>query len=806
MFQKKNLVKVINGPKLKEFLMTREPNLIPKHLNPRCHEMPMQVTIAFPVPVTKPSKITTPKGIPFVRKPKLTKCYYLSDAELEYYQNNLETDNNVPLVPEWGKINTDEDPSTLQLNKWLPWQSNLQPRLEIKPSTLTSNYVEILQFVQEQQDDLYGNYHEQMTSFQEADLEHAPPLCVGENDTTRGCVVSNTSNFIVKETTYPVRTNRGLYSPSFLNLFNPISVQSSFPDIPTPPPSLFSFSPEKHDFAMTSLDEDDDRTPISSPVFMTKQERESRVSDYKLDRENVVNTSAVDLFQDSCNFDIDFDFNVDNISMAPAKTPTKSPEIQDTSITVASPILSQRSSRTKLPLKRKLDMTDPDLIVGPDKRHKTETPADSNTLKQPLETAGTSTEPDESILTVSQIVNLVSSPTTFFENPKQELIQPNFELEVDFIDSSQSESELESMKFVQNKIKQKMKTPSPSQSIMPKFELEIDFIDSSQSESELEPLKFGHKKAEKQSSPIKVPIPESPVLSKRRPAAVASFQADFSLGMPNLSNLEDEEEKPIKGNGDSKTVMNNVGWDECFALSASDLEDIEAAENVAAAQSTLPDPSIQNAPSTSSVFAVPRIDVKPRPSSPPVIKVAVWNSSGIRREIEDIFEKSEDSEIMIVEPPEKSNKLQPPVVLLDSENDEDFIEATPPKAGNLKTARSVLESDDESPLVCRRLNPGRMRMLQTQSTPIDRKQKSDRVRSGKQISKKSARAFIEEEADLSLIDGSCSEDEIEPPQDMDQYEGSFVDDQQSHNVSEKYVFFYHFNIFIFFTWTGFEYL
>jgi len=752
-YQKKNLVKVMNGSKLKEFLMTREPNLIPNHLTPRCHEMPMQVTEAFPVPVTKHAKVTANKAVSTaVRKTKITKCYYLLDTELEYYKNNLETDESVPRVPPWGKINTDDDPSTLKLDKFLPWQCNLQSRLNIEPSTLTSNYVEILQFIQEQQDDLYGSYHEkQMTSFRGTDQECEPPSFFENNDVEQPKRLSSSFG---KETVHPVTANQGLYSPTFLNLFNPISVQFDFLDIPTPPPSIFAFSPEKHGAIISQSpmnhsfdDESQTRpmTPSKSPLLVTTKQQ----SDLKVAK-SVTNTSDEDMFQDSCNFDIDFDFHADNISIVVVKSPTKLPvsgrqnEILETSFTVNSPVLSQRTNRAKLPLKRKLDMSDSDLVFTPDKRPKTELPVDSNPPCQ-SKTDGSATETDESILTVSQIVNLVSSPTTFFDHPSKQTIQPNFELEVDFIDSSQSEPETDfpSTKLSQNKIKNLLKN-SPA-----------------------------------------VDVPESPILSKRRPAAESFAKADFSLGF-NLSDLRDEEEEEVKENkSDFKYAVDNAAWDECFALSASDLEDIDVAANAAVAPS---EPTTST--STLSPFVVPRMDVKSRPSLPPAKKSPLWNSSGIRREIEDIFggsqNVSEDSEILIVGPPKRP---EPPMVLLDSDNDQDFIEATPPKAGNHTAARSMLESDDEpSPLVPRRLNPRRNVMLQTQSTPIVRK-RTDRVKSMDEQTKKknSARAFIDEEAELSLVDGFISDDEVLPQEDADQYEGSFVDDEASHNVSEKYV-------------------
>merc|ERR1712071_668218 len=55
-YQKKNLLKnMINGDKLANFLCTDAPHLIPKHLSPRCHEMPMTV-VQKQLPITNGRK------------------------------------------------------------------------------------------------------------------------------------------------------------------------------------------------------------------------------------------------------------------------------------------------------------------------------------------------------------------------------------------------------------------------------------------------------------------------------------------------------------------------------------------------------------------------------------------------------------------------------------------------------------------------------------------------------------------------------------------------------------------------------
>lgn len=102
------------------------------------------------------------------------------------------------------------------------------------------------------------------------------------------------------------------------------------------------------------------------------------------------------------------------------------------------------------------------------------------------------------------------------------------------------------------------------------------------------------------------------------------------------------------------------------------------------------------------------------------------------------------------------------------------------------------ESDIESPIRIRKLNLQRNNFFVSQSTPVLKqptksvfiKDIAGRKHSSSSNDQPKARQFFEEEAELSLVDGSCSDDE-EDSKDADGYGGSFIDDDaNTPNVNE----------------------
>lgn len=95
--------------------------------------------------------------------------------------------------------------------------------------------------------------------------------------------------------------------------------------------------------------------------------------------------------------------------------------------------------------------------------------------------------------------------------------------------------------------------------------------------------------------------------------------------------------------------------------------------------------------------------------------------------------------------------------------------------------RAGVESDLESPIRFKRLGRNRNNLFVSQSTPVLKEsaramfKDMERKHSNSSRDKPKARQFIEEEAELSSVDGSCSEDEDES-KDIDGFEGSFIDD------------------------------
>lgn len=65
------------------------------------------------------------------------KSYFLSEAERDYFDQNFETEAGCGV-----------EASTVALDKWLPWQSSLQPHHSVGHSTLSRNFVDVIQLIQ----------------------------------------------------------------------------------------------------------------------------------------------------------------------------------------------------------------------------------------------------------------------------------------------------------------------------------------------------------------------------------------------------------------------------------------------------------------------------------------------------------------------------------------------------------------------------------------------------------------------------------------------------------------------------------
>jgi hypothetical protein len=166
------------------------------------------------------------------------------------------------------------------------------------------------------------------------------------------------------------------------------------------------------------------------------------------------------------------------------------------------------------------------------------------------------------------------------------------------------------------------------------------------------------------------------------------------------------------------------------------------------------------------------------------------DSSGIRREMEDIFgSDTDESSIQFLKKTMSVKQPTPPVFNIES--DEDIIAATPPKPVNISECTplrpipaQLVTSDEDSPLLCRKLKTKR-NPLMTQSTPIAQNRESnERSKSSVKPPKNAGCSFLDDEADLSLVEGSCSADELEETENGDQYEGSFVDDVRTEAINE----------------------
>lgn len=855
MLQKKNLLKnIVGNVKLKEFLLLEEPRLIPKHLKPRCHEMPMQVTVSFPVPTSRPVKGTVANGNT-VRKPKITKCYYLSEAEQDYWTRSLQTNQLVRVVAELktaDRYGLMDDKLTLNLDKWLPWQTSLQPYHTVGHSTLTKNYVNIVEHIQSQQEDWYDNYRQEATDVCEVDGHVASPRpepCFDiEHDVFPPGDVQNKSS---RDSGLPHSTMSrcGLYSPDFLDLFNSVSIRIDFPDIPSPPPFCFVVSSDRSPtspcwsasrsfekpvgatrgasqvVSLSSLDQvlpsglSPDRlqpkagqtnTPISEITA-------ARITRKSLFTSSPAVGSAVGAdFISNSGFS-DTDMNQTAVPQTPPKSETS------TFFLGPSPILSQRQK--KGPLKRTLDwatstpaapakrlrMEDGvasgsgSLIRQPDVQY-----SNDNVKKHALNRAIENVLPtvnEPSFLSITQFVDLLDANPPEDVPTKKDSIQANFELEVDFFESSSSLPD--SLELVQQ---QQVVTPTKKVPVLLPESPVFNFTETTPSPSPIQP---------KAEFSLTFPVtPEAKELIRPKKSPV-SFKADFSLDFPDTwdedvleaspirpvatksklkvpqaiksvqpasvqpASMQPPVQPPIQTTNKNQTAATDFqsAWDDGFELSLSDIEDIEVMEqsNLVQQNGTKKDgPDACSRERQHVKFEAKHVVPSPAVDRP--------ETTLIRRELEDIFgPEHEESSVEFVEKKEPIKPDSPPVFIIESDDDM-FGEITPARPTTNDGRKSALiTSDEDSPLVCRKLNRKR-NPLMTQSTPIAQRHEPASRQAGRSKvlagRRKAACSFLEEEADLSLVDGSCSGDEVDYTQNGDRYEGSFVDDIATQAVND----------------------
>ncbi|KAI9552091.1 hypothetical protein GHT06_022428 [Daphnia sinensis] len=849
-YQKKNLLKnIADNPKLKEFLLRQEPRLIPRHLSPKCHEMPMHVTTAFPPPTSRPRKSNVPSGSSNVvagRKSKTTKCYYLSDTEMDYWAQNFQTNQHVPVLPELNANDSShgwlDGKPKLSLDKWLPWQCNLQPYHTVGHSTLTKHYVNILEHIQSQRENSHENHQQQLQMGTSRIVDDAISSSTERLLDIRSDVLSP-NNIEQTFSRAPQALDStvchsGLYSQDFLDLFQRLPVGIDYLDIPSPPPFCFDLSTETSTLGTTSFSKPYRKsveTPpeLSAPVLKKttvnhiwaegmSSDRSQRqtvqtnasISDITAARSPCVapfassSTSSVRNPGEACRPYVESDVN-ETVAM---QTPPKSELETSTFCLEPSPILSQR--RKKGPVKRSLGWT----AAAPAKRLKMDGNANEHNWQrnqvEVVKSRVAEEKPkvpkipvhDQSILSVTQIVDLFDT----YDEPANEAnatknVRPNFDLEVDFLDSfsplpdspksvkeevittalvtplktNQGPSHLTEspvFDFLEN-------TPSPSPGrpkskvsiqlgvtsefkvqnrkppVVPEVNFSLDFPDSWDDEDVL--------------APSPVPVPAQPKVKPQQPTK--SAPASLPLQPPPQNR--------------TVTVDLKSAWDEGFELNLSDLEDIEMVEQAYEKQKTpmklgnlITEPKMENTKTATNDNDPQKIIPAPNAK----------DSSGIRRELDDIFgpEIDEDS-IEVVEKPPPVKQVNPPVFIIES--DEDIVEATPPKQipdiSEITPLRPINErittmtSDEDSPLVCRKLNSKR-NPLMTQSTPVAQKTASVRPKPLIKQTKQAANAFLDDEAELSLVEGSCSADELEETTNGDGYEGSFVDDLGTQAVNE----------------------
>lgn len=712
--------------------------------------------------------------------------------------------------------------------------------------------------IQSQQEEWYDDhYHQPMTSFRDPPETEAALFLEEVNDLP-----------IPLEFGSPEKEMAGcrLYSPEFLNLFNAVPSRCDSPDVLSPPTSPFLLSP---DSVVLSNQPDDSPSRLSrheSPLSRNRDQVPPSMSGSPLHRpllsdssasrsairngertKNVVTTN-VNLLE-ACNFDMSVDLS-DEVSIVPQTPPQPAPlGSAEKECFLSSPILSQRARKPSV--KRKLDAsagsTSPTVAAG--KRVKLEAasiekplspgstlsktsalaPSDqenerhsdrSHDTHPPTELACTnSADIEESILSITQVIEYVSTSPAV-NRGKQEVVQPNFDLDVDLLfDDAHSQFDEE------RRISCPSTSPNTVQPTVPPVPESpvFDFTDRpSPSPTQLPPLLPSTVKAD-----FSLTFPdmsdddgevEAVVKTSMTPCVAVVAQAEFSLGLPDFSDPEENADcetvptpspmaEPSKESRPAEATDLKSAWDDGFVLDWDDIEELDALENAVprdpSKKTSLDDGTVVvdmqhklNTNRFSSSFGEnARLPPPTRSGTPPPAPGS--DSSRIRREIEDIFGPEEDS-IRSASPTTKKESAPTVVVLSDSDDEEVLAATPPPRTYPSRGGPADQTSDQDSPMVgCRRLNPKRNPLL-TQSTPVTQKRAAGRPevtkRAGNGASRRRKKAgecsFIEYEADLSSVDGvSCSEDEVDDNEEdnADRYEGSFVDDQATQHITDTYV-------------------
>ena len=358
-YTKKTLCKNIQSDKLKEYLSTNCPRMIPRHIHPRCHEMPMTVQQKYPV--QNPRQRDSTSGANNIRKGKTTKSYYLSDAEYDYYVQHLKPDQPVAVLPQcydpYGPVDSD-----LKLNQWTTWQSTLQLTHTIGHSAVTQAFVEVMELISAQQEACASfHYDKEMKShlnLGDVSLPFNRPGSSADyhlSDETRADaevsdIFSYTYNqnldlptdLVEKSREPPTWDRRGLFSPTFLQLFNHQSSvvnNKSFRaplDFPSPPPRNFHLSPGN-----SAPDEEMDLSMFPSCRIRPNRECVKGLSDEaSFNREPFIplpDESAMSAsLMPEANFDVDFDTQpiasqADEVSSSTAKILPPSGKLSDAS-------------------------------------------------------------------------------------------------------------------------------------------------------------------------------------------------------------------------------------------------------------------------------------------------------------------------------------------------------------------------------------------------------------------------------------------------------------------------------------------
>ena len=911
MSQRKNLHKnMISTDKLKDYLVAQGPRLIPRHLQPRCHEMPMQVLHAFPVPVgraPKSSAATLP-GFPPAKKPKTTtKCYYLNEDEAEYLARNFETDDPVPLLPESGRAGLASDPGldgdqqqSLRLDKWLPWQCSLQPQLKSGHSTLTKNYVDIVGFIQKQQGGWFLNHSKEQQQQQSPSSIHDGshnndqgfPMETDEGDAVAfepnwqcdddyvSAVPSNHHAADAEDET----EHRGLYSPDFLKLFSAACPRCDLlDDVPSPPPFQGPFSFSSENFALPSKPSKCDAGPSSSATSWPP----------------AAHHTPPPVTRKAAPPSLDSTFTAATTSATIPRTPPRTAQEEEDAdhFLQPSPILSQRRRRS---VKRKLETASPTPAPataggGDGKRIKIEPSIeplrrlDDGTTRAGLPVRGqqhgarlfqnkddealstpaatTCNGNDESILSVTQIIDYVSANAPPSAPPvDRDVVQPNFDLQVDFLlDDSQSQPD-EPMAQQENdrsfrcsKNKAQSTPPKSSQQRRPAAASESPVFDFSLNYSPCPTPPSAPKVDFSFNLPDDMDdlgvsaldgSPEAPEAACRTSGVATGAEAKFSLSLPDFSDSEvdggEVEASSAKttvavplSRADDKTGVEATAlqsaWDDGFVLDLDDIEEMNALENAAAAATPGKEKRDNGNVKKNEQSQRSRATVQPPTLAPAAAAAAAptlssiktgtapargSDTSRIRQEMEDIFGPEEDESIIHGSPViskggaagasgRQRQPPSPPVVLL-IDSDDDILAATPPPSRSaIVTAIGGDTEEEESPMVACRRNPRRLNPLLTQSTPVvprrrpppvndsnadDDFEGEDKRPNVRKTKKKRDAAgqnpFIDYEADLSSVDGHCSEDEADDTTtNADLYQGSFVDDDTTQHVNDEYVTF-----------------